>query len=135
MIVVDTNVVATVMLDDDRTAVGRRVLARDAAWVVPRLLRSELRSVFALHVRHRGAPPDAILVAEQVADVLLAPRECPVDGALVLTLAMASGCTAYDCEFVALAQALDVPLVTWDRALLRHFPGCAVAPEEFVEGV
>jgi predicted nucleic acid-binding protein len=28
----------------------------------------------------------------------------------------------YDCEFVALAQHLDVPLVTADKKILREFP-------------
>lgn len=35
------------------------------------------------------------------------------------------GCTAYDCEFVALSQRLGVPLVTLDRALLKAFPRLA----------
>jgi predicted nucleic acid-binding protein len=31
----------------------------------------------------------------------------------------------YDCEFVALAQHLDVPLVTADKKILREFPAIA----------
>jgi predicted nucleic acid-binding protein len=45
----------------------------------------------------------------------------------VLQLAAASRCTAYDCEYVALAYALDVPLVTVDRQILSHFPERAIA--------
>jgi len=37
-------------------------------------------------------------------------------------LAASSGCSAYDCEFVAAAQQLDAPLVTADRALRKGFP-------------
>ena len=37
-----------------------------------------------------------------------------------------SHCSAYDCEFVALALELEVPLVTADRQLLRSFPRIAV---------
>ncbi len=43
-----------------------------------------------------------------------------------------SNCSAYDCEFVALAQQLDVSLITLDRRILREFPNVAVAPAEFV---
>jgi predicted nucleic acid-binding protein len=49
----------------------------------------------------------------------------------VLQLAAASRCTAYDCEYVALAYALDVPLVTVDRQILSHFPERAIALDLF----
>jgi predicted nucleic acid-binding protein len=49
----------------------------------------------------------------------------------VLTLATRSRCSAYDCEFVAVAQDLGVPLVTTDRQVLRAFPSVAVRPEAF----
>ena len=39
-----------------------------------------------------------------------------------LQLVSTSSCSAYDCEFVAAAQQLDVPLITEDRAILVAFP-------------
>ena len=62
-----------------------------------------------------------------MAEALLAPGEADVDSEAVLRLAAQSGCTAYDCEFVALAQKLAVTLITMDRALLRAFPEMAQA--------
>jgi predicted nucleic acid-binding protein len=50
----------------------------------------------------------------------------------VLQLAIRSRCSAYDCEFVALAQDLRVPFVTADRQVLAAFPSTAVSPGEFV---
>ncbi len=50
----------------------------------------------------------------------------------VLTLVSESDCSAYDCEFVALASHLDVPLVTSDSRLLRNFPDRALAPGQFL---
>ncbi len=38
-----------------------------------------------------------------------------------------TGCSAYDCEFVALAIKLNTHLVTMDKKLLRAFPKCALA--------
>jgi predicted nucleic acid-binding protein len=35
--------------------------------------------------------------------------------------AAASKCSAYDCEFVALAEFLDVPLVSAERKLKAQF--------------
>ena len=46
-------------------------------------------------------------------------------------MSTSSGCSAYDCEAVALAQALEVPLVTTDAAILHEFPGQAVGLKEF----
>src|SRR5262249_48380713 len=43
-----------------------------------------------------------------------------------------SNCTAYDCEFVALAQAEGVQLVTADRQILHEFPDAAISLEKFV---
>ena len=46
----------------------------------------------------------------------------------------ASECSAYDCEYVALAEELAVPLVTAYRQLLRTFPDRAISPKDFVAG-
>ena len=47
-------------------------------------------------------------------------------------LVASSDCSAYDCEFIALAQEHRVPLVTMDRQLLRDFPDQTVALQKFV---
>jgi hypothetical protein len=52
----------------------------------------------------------------------------------VLELAARTRLSAYDCEFVALAQALAVPLVTEDRAVRKAFPEVAVTMEDFLAG-
>jgi predicted nucleic acid-binding protein len=45
----------------------------------------------------------------------------------VLELVRDSDCSAYDCEFIALAEKLDVKLVTMDTKILKAFPGRTVA--------
>jgi len=50
-----------------------------------------------------------------------------------LELAYRTQCSAYDCEYVALAQELDVPLVTADKQLVAAFPKTAVSLEKFVK--
>jgi predicted nucleic acid-binding protein len=47
-------------------------------------------------------------------------------------LAAGSTCSAYDCEFVALAQELGTVLVTMDKQILRDFPDVAVSIDTFV---
>ena len=52
---------------------------------------------------------------------------------IILDLIAKSDCTAYDCEFVALAKQLDIQLVTADRQLLKEFPDRAISLEEFTK--
>jgi len=54
-----------------------------------------------------------------------------INSEAVLRLLDSCGCTAYDCEFVALAQSLHLPLVTTDKELLRTFAGLAIHPADF----
>lgn len=67
-----------------------------------------------------GNPPRGHSVADAwpahgLADQLLHGQEFAVPGEPVLALVAASPCSAHDCEHVALAEELAVPLVTEDR--------------------
>ncbi len=115
MIAVDTNVLAYLFLQGEHTETALAVLHRDAEWVAPRLWRSELRNVLALYLRRDILSlPDALDIFDQ-AERLLDGGEHEASAAEVLRLVTTSPCSAYDCESVALAQALRVPLVTADR--------------------
>ena len=59
-------------------------------------------------------------------------RRYEIHSSRVLELSGVSGCTAYDCEFVYLAEALGVPLVTEDQKVLFAFPGQAIAMADFL---
>lgn len=132
MIVVDTNLVAYLVLPGEHTDAAEAVLRHDAEWVAPILWRSELRNILSTYVRAgHVALDDALVMAERV-EVLMRGREFSVATPPVLELAKASGCSAYDCEFVALAQELGIPLVTTDQRVQAAFPATAVAPERFL---
>jgi hypothetical protein len=49
----------------------------------------------------------------------------------VLQLVAISTCSAYDCEFVALAKEQQVQLVTVDRQILRDFPTVTIPLQAF----
>ena len=125
MIVVDTNVIAYLYLPGDHTADAEALCRSDPEWVAPLLWRSELRNVLAMQVRARRLELDAAQSIQAEAEQLLHGREFAVDSAEVLRLAAESDCSAYDCEFVVLAEYLDVPLVSADRRLIQRFPGRA----------
>lgn len=131
MIVVDTNLLVYLHVEGQRTRQAEAVLARDPAWAAPLLWRSEFLNTLAGLIRRRALPLDDALQIVREAERAMAGREYAVISHEVLQLASRSGCSAYDCEFVALAQDLGAPLVTSDRGVLRAFPDVAVAPEAF----
>lgn len=45
----------------------------------------------------------------------------------VLRLADSTGCSAYDAEFIVLAQELGIHLVTMDSMILKTFPETAIS--------
>ena len=65
------------------------------------------------------------------AETLMHGEEYQVDPGRVIKLIDSSNCSAYDCEFIALAQHLDIPLVTSDKQILDEFPDTAVSIESF----
>ena len=132
MIVVDTNLIAYLFLTSDRSAHAEQILRSDADWAAPLLWRSELRNVLSLYLRKQLlALADAQVIMSEALR-LMHGREYEVNSEQILNLAASSTCSAYDCEFVALASDLGVPLVTVDRQLLQQFPRVAISPEQFL---
>ena len=131
MIVADTNLIAYLLIPGAQTPAVREVLRRDPSWSAPLLWRSEFRNVLALYLRQQALSLADAFVFMEEAETLLAGREYAMESAPVLRLAEQSGCSAYDCEFVHLAQELAVPLVTSDAKLRRAFPQLAVSPDDF----
>lgn len=133
MIVADTNLVAALLLPSELSSTASRIFERDPEWLVPLLWRSEWRSVLLKFLRAgRIDLPGAVALATW-AEERLSGRERLVESAEVLRLAASSGCSAYDCEYVALAEALDVPLVTSDARVLAAFPAVARSPRAQLE--
>ena len=66
------------------------------------------------------------------AEALMINQEFTVTSIHVLTLVHTSSCSAYDCEFAALAKQLDVKLVTQDKKILREFSDGAVSLDDFL---
>lgn len=127
MIVVDSNVLAYLYLPCEHTAATEALLERDPEWGAPILWRSEFRNILAGYLRRKVISFEQANSLQREAESLLAGSEFEIDSLSVLELVRDSDCSAYDCEFVALARKLDTRLVTMDRKLLRAFPQWAVA--------
>jgi predicted nucleic acid-binding protein len=131
VIVVDTNLIAYLIIQGEHTQQAEDVLTKDSEWSAPTVWRSEVRNVLVLYMRRGLLSLDQALRLMQRAETLMQGREYEVLSTAVFSLAANSRCAAYDCEFVALAQHLGVPLITSDRQILAAFPATAVSMDAF----
>jgi predicted nucleic acid-binding protein len=127
MIVVDTNIIAYLYIHGEWSQQAEELLVKDPDWTAPSLWLSEFRNVLSLYLRKKLLTLHDILFILQQAEALLADSEYKVASTQIIGLVESSNCSAYDCEFVALAQHLNIKLITSDKKILRYFPKTAVA--------
>lgn len=124
MIVIDTNVLAYQLLaqaDPGMRAVASQLLAKERI-LMPSLWRHEFLNVLAGYTKVRqldlvdaeGAWYQALAMVQHV--------EAEVDMMRALELSREFGISAYDAQFVALAEGANTVLVTEDKKL-RHAVG------------
>ncbi|MHB8255386.1 MAG: type II toxin-antitoxin system VapC family toxin [Acidiferrobacter sp.] len=126
MIVVDSNVLAYLYLPGEFTTAAETLMERDPDWNAPVLWRSEFRNILAGYLRRGQLTFGQAHALQSEAEDLLRDGEYEVDSRSVLELVRDSECSAYDCEFVALAMRLGTRLVTMDGKVLRSFPDISV---------
>lgn len=127
MIVVDTNVLAYLYLPGEHTASAETLLQQDSDWAAPILWRSEFCNILAGYMRRKVITFEQANNIQREAESLLDGAEFEVESLSVLELVRDSDCSAYDCEFIALAMKLNTTLFTMDKKLLRAFPQRAIA--------
>jgi predicted nucleic acid-binding protein len=127
MIVVDSNVLAYLYLPGEYSTAAEALLEQDSDWAAPILWRSEFRNILAGYMRRKAITFEQANSLQREAESLLEGAEFELESHAVLELVRDSDCSAYDCEFIALAMKLDTKLVTMDKKLLRAFPKRAIA--------
>ncbi len=134
MIVADANIVACLFINSDASELAEAALKRDPVWAAPVLWRSEFRNTLASCLMFGRLNFEAAMLAVINAEAAMNGREYAVSSTRVLDLAARSRCPARDCEYVALAEELDVPLVTTDETLLKAFPRRTISLKTFAAG-
>ena len=112
------------------SAATEAALAKDPHWIAPFLWRSEFRNILALAIRKKAITIHAAHEIMRKAEASFEHSEFAVSSDAVLQLVARSNCSADDCEFVALAHANGVQLVTVDRQILHEFPEVAISLEQ-----
>jgi predicted nucleic acid-binding protein len=128
MVVIDTNILAYLLIEGDRTADAQALYARDAGWRSEAFALIEFCNILATYVRSgalsRSAAASTLATAERtVTGVVNLPH------AQALALAAEFGVSAYDARFLGAAQRLGARLVTEDARLRAAAPAltCSLA--------
>jgi predicted nucleic acid-binding protein len=125
MIVADTNVIFSLFLNQDASPRARELFKKDPEWVAPLLWSYEMKNVLSMYVSRKFlSPKEALNIIHKAEGTILSPM-VDVDSGKVLELSARSGCTAYDCEFVALAWQMGEKLITLDQKIQKSFPDIA----------
>lgn len=129
MIVVDASVIVPFWIPHEFTGVARSI-ARREIWTAPVLWRSEVRSAMVRLIRARRLALDDAKALFKQAELQLW-KERSIQSDMVLEYSARSQCSAYDCEYVVLADALGIKLITADEPLIQHFPRVAIHLTDF----
>ncbi|MFO8028473.1 MAG: type II toxin-antitoxin system VapC family toxin [Cyclonatronaceae bacterium] len=132
MIVADTNLIASFWVPNNMEQLAYHSLKKDPEWIAPLLWASEFRNVLSIYYRKKILDLPSIFQAIEEAEELMSTREFSINSKQILTLMSESTCSAYDCEFVALASDFDIHLVTFDKKILSEFPAISIHPNDFL---
>lgn len=122
MLIVDTNVVAYLLIEGDHSASAQELRRRDRDWRSEAFLLVEFTNVLASSIASNR-------MTRALAGDILAKAITLLDGKLVriahtsvLSIAGRYRVTAYDARFLAVAQQLGTRLVTEDAKLRSAAP-------------
>ena len=132
MIVADTNIISYLLLPTTFSASVDLLYKTDSHWVAPALWKSEFRNVLALYLRKELISFEKAIQLQDSAELMMKDNEYNLTSSQVLSLVTKSTCSAYDCEFISLAQYLNIKLVTQDKKVLREFPSYALSIDNFI---
>jgi predicted nucleic acid-binding protein len=121
VVLVDTNILAYLMIEGDRTAYAQKLFERDSDWCSEAFVMVEFSNIIATCVRTDALSraQGARLMTEAQA---LLPTLHNMLNMQALETAMQYGISAYDARFISLARQLKLKLVTEDAKLRTAVP-------------
>jgi predicted nucleic acid-binding protein len=122
VLIVDTNVVAYLLIEGDYTAAARSLHWRDDDWRSEAFIMVEFTNVLTASIAARRM--NSVLAQQFLAAAtsFLHGKLTSIPRDSVLSLAVQYRVTAYDARFLALAQQLDTSLGTEDAKLRAAAP-------------
>lgn len=126
MVVVDTNVLAYLLIEGDRTHDAQALFARDAEWKSEAFVMIEFSNILATYLRAKS-------LTRNQAHALLAEAEKRLTGLVslphgrALRVAEQFAVSAYDARFLGAAQTFKAKLVTEDTRLRLAAPALTIS--------
>ncbi len=133
MIVVDVNILVYLFTDVPERQSVTKLRQQDPDWRLPGLWRDEFLNVLATLVRTEHLAAEDAQTLWQLAKDYCQPLESELELSAALGVAIDRGISAYDAQYLALAEQLDVMLVTNDRKLIQRAGGRAIAVDMFLQ--
>lgn len=130
MVLVDTNIVAYLLIRGDQTAQAQALFVQDSDWHSEHFILVEFTNVLATTVRAGTLSPEVAEDQLTAAQELLANGLHLVAHSAAFEAAVRHGVSGYDARFLALADHLGVRLVTEDSRLRRSAPGLTLSLAE-----
>lgn len=132
MIVSDTNLLVHFWLHGTEYDLASKIREKETEWIAPSLWKSEFRNTLSLYLRKNIITFEEMITIMNSVENMMRGRSIDTDSLNILDLINMSSCSAYDCEFVALAKELEIPLLTFDKKVLKEFPKIAIHPNDFI---
>ncbi len=132
MIVVDTNVIAYLMIKGEFTNDANKVFKKNSDWIAPSLWKHEFLNVLTTLVNTKRAKLNNVISYFKITNKLFPKLGKEPNYEHVITISANYKISAYDAQFVSLAMNLDIPLITQDNQLLEKFPDISQTMKQFI---
>jgi predicted nucleic acid-binding protein len=132
MMVVDGNILTYSLIKCGQSALIQKLRGKDADWRTTALWLHETLNVLATYQRREVLTLAQCRALLGHAERFVEVAQCEVEMEMALVVAAEYAITGYDAQYVALAQSLNVPLITEDRKLRKGVPGIASSMQEFL---
>ncbi len=129
MIVVDANVISYLLIRGERSEAMDRLQKLDPNWIAPKLWLDEFLNVLCTYERTGGLTREQSVELLEDAVALMDGASYDLPPERVLTVARQTNCSAYDSQYIALAQDLGLKLYTCDKRVISKCPGIALMPD------
>jgi predicted nucleic acid-binding protein len=128
---VDTNIIAYLLIEGDRTEAAQALYSRDADWSSEAFVLVEFSNILCTYTRSRGL--SAVQSKELLARATtLMPMLSTVEHGEAIEVAVQFGLSAYDARFIALAKQTKCRLVTEDKKLQAAVPAWTLSLERAI---
>ncbi len=134
MIVVDANILIYSLIKCDQSPLIQKLRGKDADWRTAALCLHETVNVLTTYQRREVLTLAQCRTLLSHVERFIKVAQCEVVMDTALAVAAEYVITGYDAQYVALAQSLNVPLITEDRKLQKAVPAIALSMQEFLAG-